>query len=338
MGFPGTSENADGGAPELDLEEAGEAVTVDWTLSHKQAVTAGVDTVFSFIAPPVAGSDLTLRIRRGATSPTALYFPSSCRWPGGFSPVFDFSGPDNIQLVRIYYDGVSYHCRTVAGLKKLPPGVNLAGYSETRISFGYPSLSLNAGTGPSRIAFLVFNEVYNTFIGPVGSISFAGQPMTRLVPPSDDYRGLQVFFQVNPPSGLGFFTFTGFSTAGYLLQAFVLTGINQANPVETDDSRVVADDYANPFHIGTIPPSSGSDRFFLNIASSFNGAYGGPYSPVDGQTVKIFEQAFPGPEHYRRQICGLLGPINPPGYRETVWQGLSGFGTRIERRILLNPA
>lgn len=339
MGFPGSYGNPIAMAtPELDLGAAGTFVTVDWTLSRSQSVTLGSSTVFSFLPPAVAGTDLTLRIRRGSEVPSAVHFPSSCRWPGGLSPVFDFADPENTQIIRIYFDGSSYHCRVVAGLRKLPARMDLAGFSGTQIPFGYPGISLNVGAGPDRMFFLVFGEMTNTFYGPVGSVNLAGEPMTRLVPPSDDYRGLQVYYRLNPPTGVQSCAFSGFSSTSYLIQAFVLTGVSQTNPIEADDSRVVLDDYANPFAIGTLPPPSGPDRFFLNIVSSFNGAYGGPYEPADGLTLKIFEQAFPAPNHFRRQLCGLLGPINPPGYRDTLWQGLGGFGTRIERRILLNPA
>lgn len=324
--------------PELDLGTAGAARVIDWTLSRNQSVTVTLDTVFTFTAPPVPGSDLTLRIRRGGLAPSTLYFPSSCRWPGGTSPVFDFSDPNNVQLIRIYFDGSDYHCRVVPALRKLPVQMTLAGYNENQTTYGYPGIALNVGAGPNRVAFLVFGEMSNTFYGPVGSVTFAGQPMTRLIPPSEDYRGLQVYYRINPPVGVQFFTFTDFSSTSYLIQAFVLTGVDQVSPIAADDSRSVFNDYSNPFYIGTIPPSSSANQFLLNICSSFNGAYGGPYSPTDPQSVKIFEQALPNPEHFRRQICALLGPIDPPGYRQTTWQGLSGFGTRIERRLLLNPA
>jgi len=338
MGFPGTSDGSGTSAPELDTGNAGATKTIDWTASRNQAVTLTTDTIFSFIPPSISGSDLTLRMKFSGIPPTAIYFPSRCRWPGGLTPVFDFSDPDNSQLVRIYFDGADYHCRIVSGLKKLPVQMNLAGYNENQTAYGYPGIALNVGGGPNRVAFLVFGEMANTFYGPIGSVTFAGQPMTRLVPPSEDYRGLQVYYRINPPVGVQFCTFNGFSNTSYLIQVFVLTGIDQANPIDSDDSRSVFDDYSNPFYIGTIPPSSNPNQFLLSICSSFNGAYGGPYNPTDPQSVKIFEQALPNPEQFRRQICALLGPINPPGYRQTTWQGSAGFGTRIERRILLNPA
>lgn len=80
-------------------------VDVNWNESSRQSILLTEDISLNFVDPPSAG-DVTLKLVQDSTGGKIVTLPEA-KWPGGAEPDLS-TGPNNIDIIKFYYDGSEY--------------------------------------------------------------------------------------------------------------------------------------------------------------------------------------------------------------------------------------
>lgn len=83
-------------------------VTIDWTISNKQALLVEMNSFVTFLTPSNPGSYLLRVVQSGSAGGGISFLGSNIFWNGGVEPVFT-DGVGAIDIAAFYFDGSDYY-------------------------------------------------------------------------------------------------------------------------------------------------------------------------------------------------------------------------------------
>jgi hypothetical protein len=83
--------------------------TINWSSGDKfHFVYGAFDETFTFIAPPCAGTYLTLKLVQDSVGSRSPTWPANVKWPASTEPTWTTTATTGTDIVRFYYDGTDY--------------------------------------------------------------------------------------------------------------------------------------------------------------------------------------------------------------------------------------